>query len=98
MEINDDNFEEIIQKENKLLIKLGAGWCKPCGNQDTIIQSMEIPFPVYHVDVDHNPKIAEKLLCRGVPFLVLYKDQEKVSQKIGLQSKEKLEEWFDEVA
>ena len=30
MEINDQNFTSIIDKEKALLIKASANWCNPC--------------------------------------------------------------------
>jgi len=97
MEINDQNFTSIIDKEKVLLIKASADWCNPCKILQKTLDDMELPIPLYHLDVDKNPLTANRLKVRGIPQLTIYRDRERISTKVGMQSKKQLEEWFETI-
>ena len=48
-------------------------------------------------DVDKNPLTANRLKVRGIPQMTIYRDRERISTKVGMQSKKQLEEWFETI-
>lgn len=79
------------------LIKFGAAWCKPCKRLQTVLDSMETPYPVHIVDIDSDPAKAALYGIRGVPTTLLV-DDEGVEQKrfVGIGSVAQIQEWLDE--
>jgi|TARA_R100001463_G_scaffold104495_1_gene159037 thioredoxin 1 len=94
MEINDINFSDIVNTGETLLIKASANWCNPCKILQKNLDSIDLPIPLYHLDVDKNPLTANKLKVRGIPYMIIYKDKKMASNKVGVQTPRQLTEWI----
>ena len=86
--LTDANFEETISKNPIILVDFWAGWCGPCrALAPTIVElSGELAGKVLvaKLDVDENPKIAEKFQVFSIPTVVLIKDGCEVDRLVGL--------------
>ena len=86
--LTDANFEETINKSSLVLIDFWAGWCGPCRALAPTIEELSKELAgkvlVAKLDVDENPKTAEKFQVFSIPTVVLVKDCCEVDRIVGL--------------
>ncbi len=84
-----------------MLVDYWAEWCGPCKMiapiLDEIAADMGGKVTVAKVNIDKNPETPQKYGVRGIPTLILFKNGQMVSQKVGALPKSKLVEWIDSV-
>ena len=92
--LNNDNFEKEVLKSNQtVLVDFYADWCGPCKMQAPIIDEIsneQTEVKVGKVNIDENPKIAEKFGIMSIPTLIIFKDGEITNKFIGITSKENI--------
>lgn len=86
--LTDANFEETARKYPILLVDFWAGWCGPCRALAPTIEDLAKDLAgkvlVAKLDVDANPKTAEKFQVYSIPTVVLIKDSCEVDRIVGL--------------
>tara|TARA_B100001057_G_scaffold144368_1_gene144241 strand:+ start:4763 stop:5083 length:321 start_codon:yes stop_codon:yes gene_type:complete len=97
--VTDASFEEEVLKSNKpVVIDFWAPWCGPCKNLtlplEELSEEMKDEVTIAKVNIDENPITPTKYGCRGIPFLLVFKNGEMVSQKVGALPKSQLSEWI----
>ncbi len=99
--VSDDSFQsDVLEAQGVILVDFWAEWCGPCKQiapaLDEIAKERDGKLTVAKVNIDENPSTPAKYGVRGIPTLMLFKDGEPVSSKIGAMVKSKLDEWLDE--
>ena len=84
----------IVPQEGKVVVKVSAEWCSPCKALAKIIEETELGITLLEVDLDTNSEFAENHRVRGVPTLILFKDGEEVSRKVGLITAAQLKDFI----
>lgn len=88
------NFNEIIQKNNLVLIDFSAEWCGPCQTLAPILNEVKQHFgeqlSIIKIDVDKNQALARNFGIQGVPTLILYKGGQQIWRQSGLLPKSEL--------
>ena len=75
------------------LLKFEAEWCTKCKQMTQIMEVMEIPFPVDHINVDKNREAALFYGIRGIPHMILLDENDNIVNRIGgVLTKEQLKE------
>ncbi len=84
----DENFEaEVLRSKEPVLVDFWATWCPPCRMIAPFIEAAADQFAgrvrVGKLDVDQNPKVADRYGITGIPTLLLFKDGQVVEQRVG---------------
>ena len=98
--VTDATFETEVEKANGLiLVDFWAEWCGPCrqigpGLED-LDKALGDKITFTKLNIDDNPATPTRLGVRGIPTLMLFKNGEVVSQKIGALPKSQLQKWLE---
>ena len=77
------------------LLKFEADWCTKCKQVDAVLNGMDLPFPVEHVDVDKSPDVLLEYGIRGIPHMILLDENHNIITRIGgVANKQQLQEAF----
>jgi len=82
------SFNDLIAKNNLVLVDFSAEWCGPCQTLAPILKEVKEHFQdklsIIKIDVDKNNALARSFLVQGVPTMILYKSGQQVWRQSGL--------------
>jgi thioredoxin 1 len=98
--VTDASFEkDVLQSAKPVLVDFWAEWCGPCRTIAPVIEEisaeMNARLAVAKLNVDDNPKTPTKYGVRGIPTLILFKNGEVASTKVGAFPKSRLKDWIE---
>ena len=101
-QVTDDSFDaDVISSSEPVLVDFWAEWCGPCMQIAPALDELSDEFgnqlTIAKVNIDDNPETPSKYGVRGIPTLILFKDGEVASTKVGALPKSKLKEWIESV-
>ena len=94
-EINAEEYSEIVNSSNPVVIDFHATWCGPCKVLSPILEELDDEIEgvdFVKLDVDQQPQIAGQNKVMGVPTVVILKDGEVKDRFVGVQPKEVIKE------
>lgn len=100
---NEDFDQVVIKSELPVLVDFSADWCGPCKTQTPILDELSkgfdgrIKFVKVDIDAGGNKELATKYGVLSVPTLILFSSGEVKDTMIGVTSKSKLEQKFEQV-
>ena len=99
VEITDSNFNEIVTKNDVVLVDFWATWCGPCRMVGPIVDELANDYDgkavVGKVNVDDNSAVPSEYGIRNIPALLIFKNGEIVDKVIGAVPKSVLAEKLD---
>ena len=96
VELNN-NFDEIIAANSRVLVDFYADWCGPCKMVGPLIAQIadeHEDLAVVKVNVDDEVSLAGRFRVASIPTIMLFKDGELSKKNIGAMSKSQLEEFI----
>lgn len=73
------------------LLKFQASWCQPCKTLTSLLNTMQIPFPVEVIDADENKDLLQKYNVRSIPVLILLdENNNEIDRLTGSTTKDKI--------
>ena len=99
--INENNFEEEVVKSSlPCIVDFWAEWCGPCKNLAPILEEisdeMKDQVIIAKHNIDNEPNTPTKYGVRGIPTMLLFKDGELKSTKVGATPKSDIVNWIKE--
>jgi thioredoxin 1 len=100
--ITDDQFEqEVMSHQGISVVDFWAPWCGPCIQMAPALESFAASNAgnvfVYKLDVDENPKTAERFEIRSVPTIIFFKDGQAQHISRGAMSAASLQNKLNEL-
>ena len=93
--VTDETFEtEVLSAPRPVIVEFWAQWCPPCRLIGPVLEAIAAEqaglLDVVKLNIDENPRTAQKYEILLVPTLNLFRDGEVVKQVIGARSKSAL--------
>ncbi|MCS7115478.1 MAG: thioredoxin [Nitrososphaerota archaeon] len=93
--VTDSNFNEVVSKNQLVLVDFWAEWCMPCRMLAPVIEDLAKEYSgkvlVGKLDVDENPATASKFNVFSIPTLILMKNGVEVERIVGYVPKSQIE-------
>ena len=86
IELNDDNFAEIIDNNPLVVVDFWAEWCGPCKNFAPVFETAAEKNPdiiFAKVDTESAQQLAAQFQIRSIPTLMIFKEQIVVFSQAG---------------
>jgi thioredoxin 1 len=101
VQTSDEAFEaDVLKSDKPVVVDFWAEWCQPCKQIAPFLEelagSMGEQVTVAKVNIDDNPLTPTKYGVRGIPTLMVFRNGEIASTKVGALPKTKLFEWVEE--
>ena len=90
LNVDKNNFKEVLSSEKPVLLDFYAMWCGPCRMVSPIVDEIAEEHPEYligKINVDDEPEIAQQFGVISIPTLVILKDGKVVNQSAGARPK-----------
>ena len=91
--LDKNNFKEIVNTDKIVLIDFWAPWCGPCRMVSPIVDEIADEHPeivVGKVNVDDEAELAQEFGVMSIPTLIVMKDGAIVNQSVGAKPKEQI--------
>ena len=103
MNVNQEQFKELIKDKELVVAKFGANWCGPCKTMKPVMYELAEKnsqienLAVVEIDVDENRDISIELNIRSIPAILFMKNGVEIERFIGFKSKDEIQNKIDSI-
>ena len=76
------------------VLRFTASWCQPCKMLGRILEDIHTDYTIEVIDIDENRELAIQYSVRGVPTLVMLKNDIETKRIVGMQTEGFLKDWL----
>ena len=100
VKVTDESFEaDVLQAGKPVLVDFWAEWCGPCKQIAPALEQLSDELSgvtIAKLNIEESPTTPSRYGVRGIPTMMLFKDGQMTSMKVGAMPKQKILEWLTE--
>ena len=96
--VNKDNFEQLKNGDQTVLIDFYADWCGPCRMVAPVVEEIakeNASVVVGKINVDDDPELAQAYGVMSIPTLIVLKGGKEVARSTGARPKAQIQAMLD---
>ncbi|MEO9213348.1 MAG: thioredoxin [Caulobacteraceae bacterium] len=99
--VTDASFEaDVLKASRPVLVDFWAEWCGPCKQigpaLEQIAGELSGALTVAKLNIDESQLTPSRYGVRGIPTMMLFRDGQMTSMKVGAMPKQKILDWLAE--
>lgn len=96
--LDEQEFKQLIQDSDVVLVKFGASYCGPCNRLDEELDTVAHELPdnikIVRIKASQNPELCRKFGVEKIPRMLLYRDGYQVGDKVGCMNDVHIRNWI----